>query len=125
MSGAYATPSPPPLSEFDYPPDDPFPPGFGDPDASGAAAPDPEAPVPPPLSDSARAEFFAAPSSPHQPVFLTWFERVLSTLAETNSRIVNLLASGRPESSILHPRQAQYSVGGGASLGSAALVNPF
>ena len=150
LSGASATPSAPPLSEFDYAPDDPFAPGFGDPDASGAAAP-----VPPPLSDSACAEvrrmyqylvdlfpqaagssqaslppralfeeFFAAPSSPHQPVFLTWFERVCSTLSEADTRIVNLLASGRPESSLLPPRQAQYSVGGGSSLGSAAPVNP-
>ena len=142
------------LSEFAYPPDDPFAPGFADPEASGVAAPDPEAPVPPPLSDSARAEvrrmyqhlvdlfpqaagssqappppralfeeFFATPSSPHQPVFLTWFERVRSALAEAGSRIVSLLASGRPESSLLPPRHAQYSVEGGASLGSAAPVN--
>ena len=41
LSGASATPSAPPLSEFDYTPDDPFAPGFGDPDASGAAAPVP------------------------------------------------------------------------------------
>ena len=119
FSGASATPSAPPLSEFTYPPDDPFAPGFVDPEASGAAAPDPGAMVPLPLSDSARAEvrcmyqylvdlfpqavgssqappppralfeeFFATPSSPHQPVFLTWFERVHSTLAETDSRIV-------------------------------------
>ena len=69
-------------------------------------------------------EFFAAPLSPHQPVFLTWFERVRSTLSEADTRIVNLLASGRPESSLLPPRQTQYSVGGGSSLGSAAPVNP-
>ena len=149
LSGDFAAPSAPPLSEFDYPPDDPFAPGFADPEASGAAAPDPEAPVPPPLSDSARTEvrrmyqylvdlfpqappppralfeeFFAAPSSPHQPVFLSWFERVRSTLAEADSRILSLLASGRPESSLFPPRHAQYSVGGGASLGSAAPVNP-
>ena len=155
LSGASATPSAPPLSEFDYSPDDPFAPEFGDPDASGAAAPDPEAPVPPPLSDSARAEvwhmyqylvdlfrqaagslqaplppralfeeFFAAPSSPHQPVFLTWFERIRSTLSEADTRVVNLLASGRPESSLLPPRQTQYSVGGGFSLRTAAPVNP-
>ena len=132
-----------------------FAPGFADPEASGAAALDPEAPLPPSLSDSARAEvrsmyqylvdlfpqtagpsqappppralfeeFFATPSSSHQPVFLTWFERVRSTLAEADSRIVSLLASGRPESSLLLPRHAQYSVGGGASLSSAAPVNP-
>ena len=135
LSGDSATPSAPPLSEFDYPPDDPFAPCFGDLDASCAVAPDPEVPVLPPLSDSAHAEvrcmyqylvdlfpqaaclsqappppralfeeFFAAPSSPHQPFFLTWFERVRSTLAETDSCIVNLLASGRPESLILPPR---------------------
>ena len=150
QSGASAAPSAPPLSDFDYGPDDPFAPGFGDPDASGA-----EAPAPPPLSDSARAEvrrmyqylvdifpqaagssqappppralfeeFFAVPSSPHHPVFLTWFERVRSTLSDTDARIVSLLASGRPESSLLPPRQTQYSVGSSASLGSAAPVNP-
>ena len=155
LSGASATSSAPPLSEFDYGPDDPFAPGFGDPDASGAAAPDPEALVPPTLSDSARAEvrriyqylvdlfsqaagssqaplpscalfeeFFATPSSPHQPVFLTCFESVRSNLSEADTRVVNLLANGRPESSLLPPRQAQYSVGGGSSLGSAAPVNP-
>ena len=53
LSGPSAAPSAPPLSDFDYGPEDPFAPGFGDHDASGAAAPDPEAPAPPPLSDSA------------------------------------------------------------------------
>ena len=136
-------PSAPPLSVFAYPPDDPFAPGFADPEASSSAAPDPEAPVPPPLSDSVRAEvrrmyqylvdlfpqaaglsqappppralfeeFFAAPPSPHQPVFLAWFERVRSTLSEADSRIVSLLASVCPESSLLPPHNTQYSVGG-------------
>ena len=113
FSGDSATPSAPPLSEFAYPPDDPFAPGFADPEASSSAAP-----VPLPLSDSARTEvrrmyqylvdlfpqaagssqapppprslfeeFFATLSSPHRPVFLTWFERVRSTLAEADSCI--------------------------------------
>ena len=94
LSGASAPPSAPPLSVFDYSSDDPFAPGFVDTGAPGAAAPDPEAPVSPPLSASARAvvrrryqymvdlfpqaplppralfvEFFAAPS-PHRPVFV-------------------------------------------------------
>ena len=43
-------------------------------------------------------EFFAAPLSPHQSVFLAWFERVRSTLSEADSCIASLLASGRPES---------------------------
>ena len=155
LSGASAAPSAPPLSNFDYGPDGLFAPGFVDPDASGAVAPDPEAPASPHLSDSARAEvrwmyqylvdiflqaagssqappspqtlfeeFFAVPSSPHHPVFLIWFERVRSTLSEADARIVSLLASGRPESSLLSPRQTQCSVGSSASLGSAPPVNP-
>ena len=154
LSGPSAPPSAPPLSDFDYVTDDAFVPGFGDLDSSGAVAPDPGAPVPPPLSDSARAEvrrmyqylvdlfpqsagsspaplppralfeeFFAAPSSPHHPIFLSWFERVHSTLSDADARILSLLASGRPESALLPPRQSQYSVGSGSSLGSAALVN--
>ena len=151
LSGPSAPPSAPPVSDFDYGNHDAFAPGFGDPDSSGAAAPDPEAPVPPPLSDSARAEyqylvdlfpqsagsspaplppralfkeFFAAPSSPHQLVFLSWFERVRSTLSDAAACILSLLASGRPESALLPPRQSQYSVGSVSSLGSAAPVNP-
>ena len=154
LYGASAAPSAPPLSDFEYGPDDPFAPGFVDPDTSGAVAPDPEAPAPPPLSDSARAEarrmyqylvdlfpqaagssqaplppralfeeFVAAPS-PHHPVFLAWFECVHSTLSEADAHIASLLASGRPESSLLPPCQTQYSVGGGSSLASAAPVNP-
>ena len=69
-------------------------------------------------------EFFAPPPSPHQPVYLVWFERVCSALSEADSRLASLLASCRPESSLLPPRNAQYSVGGEASLGSAAPVNP-
>ena len=153
LAGSSAAPSAPPLSDFDYDHDDPFAPGSGHPEASGAKAPGPEAPVPPTLSDSARAEvrrmyqylvdlfpqsagsspppralfeeFFAAPSSPHQPVFLSWFERVRSTLTDADARILSLLASGRPESSPLPPQQTQYSVGGGSSLGSAVQVNPL
>ena len=78
----------------------------------------------PPVPRTLFEEFFAAPSSPHQPVFLAWFERVCSTLSEADSRTASLLASGRPESSLLPPRNTQYSVGGEASLGSAASVNP-
>ena len=117
------------------------------------AVQDPEALVPPPLSDSIRAEvrcmyqylvdlfpqaagssqasppcalfeeFFAPPPS-HQLVYLAWFERVRSALSEADSRLASLLASGCPESSLLPPHNAQYSVGGEASLCSAAPVNP-
>ena len=69
-------------------------------------------------------EFFASPHSPHQPVFLSWFERVQSTLSDADARILNLLASGRHESTLLPPRLSQYSVGGGSASGSAVQVNP-
>ena len=150
-----AAPSAPPLSALAHPPDDPFAPGFADPEVSGSAVPDPEAPVTPPFSNSIRAEvrrmyqylmdlllqsagssqappppcalfeeFFAPPPSPHQPVYLAWFERVWSALSEADSLLASLLASGRPESSLLPPCNAQYSVGGEALLGSTAPVNP-
>ena len=111
--------------------------------------------MPPPLSDSIRAEvrrtyqylvdiftqsagllqsppppralfkeFFAPPPSPHQPVYLAWFERARSALSEADSRLASLLASGRPESSLLPPRNAQYSIGDEALLGSSVPVNP-
>ena len=71
-----------------------------------------QAPLPP---RALFAEFYAAPSSPHHPVFLSWFERVRSTLSVAAARIVSLLASGLPGSSLLPPRQTQYSVGSGSS----------
>ena len=150
LSGHSVPPSAPPLSEFDTGADDAFAPGFGDPDSSGAVAQTPSplsdsaraevrrmyqylvdlfpqsagsspAPLPP---RALFEEFFAAPPSPHQPVFLSWFERVQSTLSDADARILALLASGRPESSLLPPRLSQYSVGGGSASGSAAQVNP-
>ena len=149
LSGHSVPPSAPPLSEFDSGADDAFAPSFGDPDSSGTVAPTPS-----PLSDSAHAEvrrmyqylvdlfpqsagsspaplppralfeeFFAAPPL-HQPVFLSWFERVQSTISDADACILALLASGRHESSLLPPRLSQYSVGGGSASGSAAQVNP-
>ena len=150
LSGHSVPPSAPPLSEFDTGADDAFAPGFDDPDSSGAVAPTPSplsdsaraevrrmyqylvdlfpqsagsspAPLPP---RALFEEFFAAAPSPHQPVFLSWFERVQSTLSDADARILALLASGRPESSLLPPRLSQYSVGGGSASGSAAQVDP-
>ena len=57
-------------------------------------------------------------------MYLAWFERVRSALSEADSWIAALLASGRPEASLMPPCSAQYSVGGDNALGSAAPVNP-
>ena len=154
-SGAYAIPSAPPPSAFAYPTDDPFAPGFADQEASAAAVPDPEAPLPPLVQESICAEvrrmyqylvdlfpqaagssqapppphalfeeFFAPPSSPHLPLYLSWFERVRSALYEADFRITALLASGRSEALLLPPHSVQYSICGDHASDSAAPVNP-
>ena len=56
--------------------------------------------------------FFSPASAPHQPVYLSWFERVHSALSEADTRLASLLASGRSESTLLPPRSAQYTVKG-------------
>ena len=56
-------------------------------------------------------EFFFSASAPQQPVYLSWFERVRSALSEANARLASLLASCRPESSLLPLRSHQYAVG--------------
>ena len=73
------------------------------------AAGSPQAP-PPPLA--LFEDFFAPASTPHQPVYLSWFERVRSTLLETDSRVASLLASGHSEASLFPPRSVQYAVQG-------------
>ena len=45
--------------------------------------------------------FVASPSSTHLPVFLDWFARVRTSLSEADARLASLLASGRPDSSLL------------------------
>ena len=149
QSAAPAGASAPPLSAFAFAPDDPFAPGFADPEAPDSAAPDPEAPAPLSVPESVRAEvrrmyqylvdlfpqappppralfedFFAPASTPHQPMYLSWFERVRSALAEADSRVASLLASGRLEASLLPPRSVQYAVNGDYALGYAVPVNP-
>ena len=125
--------SAPPPSAFAFAPDDPFDPGFAD----------PEALLPPSVPDSIRAEilrmyqdlvdlfprtagspqapppsralfedFFSPASAPHQPIYLSWFERVRSALSEADSLLASLLASGCSELPLLPPCFAQYAVGG-------------
>ena len=69
-------------------------------------------------------EFFSSASTPHQPVYLSWFERVRSALSEADSRLASLLASSRSESTLLPLHSAQYAVKGEHVLGYAVPVNP-
>ena len=77
------------------------------------------APSDPPPPRAVFEDFFAASTSPHQPVFLAWFEHVRTALAEAGTH----LASGRADASILPQRVPQYSVRGEFASGSAVPVN--
>ena len=78
----------------------------------------------PPPRQALFEDFFAASASPHQPVFLSWFEWVRTALAEADSRLASLLASGRADSSILPQRVTQYVVYGEFAAGAVVPVNP-
>ena len=69
-------------------------------------------------------DFFAASASPHKLVFLTWFERVCTALAEADTRLASVLASGRADASILPQHVSQYLVRGEFASGSAVPINP-
>ena len=86
------------------------------------AAGSPAAPPPP----QALFEDFsvASPASTHLPVFLDWFARVCTSLSEADARLASLLASGRPDSSLLPQRLSQYAVHGDFSSSAAVPVNP-
>ena len=149
QSSASAGASAPPPSAFAFAPDDPFAPGFADsaapdPEALGPpsvpesvraevcrmyqylvdffpqAAGSSQAPPPP---RALFEDFFVPASTLHQPVYLSWFERVCSALAEADSCVASLLASCRLEASLLPPRSVQYAVNGEHALGSTVLVN--
>ena len=81
-------------------------------------------PIPPPPR-ALFEDFFAASTSPQQPMFLSWFEQVRTALAEADSRLASLLASGRADSSILPQWVTQYTVRGEFAAGAAVPVNPL
>ena len=85
------------------------------------AAGSPSAPPPP---RALFEDFFVASSSPHQPVFLGWFSHVRTALSEADARLASLLASSRPDSSLLPQRMSRYAVHGDFASSSAVPVNP-
>ena len=142
--GPSASAGPPP-SAFAFAAADDFDPGLADPEAPvPSAVPDsvraeirrmyaylvdlfPQAagsPSDPPHPRALFKDFFAASTSPHQPVFLAWFEHVHMALAEADSRLASVLASGRADASILPQRVSQYTVRGEFASGAAVPVNP-
>ena len=129
-----------------FPDDSGFDLGFADPSSQA-----PELPLAPPVPDSVRAEirrmyayvvdlflqaappppwalfqdfFVAFASSPRQPVFLDWFARVRTALSEADARLASLMASGRPDSSLLPQRLSQYAVHGDFASSAAVSANP-
>ena len=143
-------PLPPPPSAFAFSAADDFDPGLVDPSAPEPEAPIPStvpdsiraeircmykylvnlfpqaagSPSDPPPLRVLFEDFFVASTSPHQPVLLTWFERVCTALAEADTLLASVLASGRVDASILLQRVSRYSVQGEFASGSAVCVNP-
>ena len=135
------------LSAFAFSAGDDFDPGLADPLAPEPEAPIPSAvpdsvraeirrlysclvdlfsqaagsPSDPPSPRALFEDFFAASASPHQPVFIAWFERVRTALTEADTHLASVLASGRADDSILPRQVSQYSVrqglGGGGGGG--------
>ena len=85
------------------------------PQVAGSAA------VPPPRD---LFEVFFGSSSLPSPIFLNWFERVRTALADADSCLASFIASGRSDFAFLQPRNSLYAVHGEFALGHAAQVNP-
>ena len=120
----------PPCSAPSLPDDSAFDPDFADPSALGPepplAPPVPDSvraeirrmyayvvdlliqaagsPAAPPPRALFEDFFVASPSPTHLPVFLDWFARVRTSVSEADARLASLLASGRPDSSLLPQR---------------------
>ena len=61
--------------------------------------------------------------SPHLPIFLNWFERIRSTLADVDSRLASFVASGCGDYLFLLTRFSTYAVHGDFAIGGATPVN--
>ena len=66
-----------------------------------------------PLPRALFEEFFSPSTTPHQPIFLSWFERVRTSLMDADSRMASLLVSG---SSLACSRLVQLSMRSGGTL---------
>ena len=80
--------------------------------------------APPPPRALFEDFFVASPASTPLPVFLDWFARVRTSLSEVDARLASLLASGRPDSSLLLQCLSHYVVHWDLSFAAAVPVNP-
>ena len=88
----------------------------------------PQAAGSPSVSPPLRAlfeDFFAFSSVPLQPIFLNWFERVRTALADADSRMAASLATGRLDFSFILSCSPTYAVHGDFVQGHAVPLNPL
>ena len=69
-------------------------------------------------------DFFSSSVPPPPPIFLNWFERIRSALADADSCLASFVASGRGDYLFLPSRSSTYTVNGDFAFGVAAPVNP-
>ena len=69
-------------------------------------------------------DFFSSFVPPPPLIFLNWFERVRSALADADSRLASFVASGRGDYLFLPSRSSTYAVHGDFVFSGVAPVNP-
>ena len=69
-------------------------------------------------------DFFSSSVPPPPPIFLNWFERICSALADADSRLASFVASGRGDSLFLPSRSSTCAVHWCFAFGGAVPVNP-
>ena len=68
-------------------------------------------------------DFFSSFALPPPPIFLNWFERIHSALADADSCLASFVASGCGDYLFLPSRSSTYAVHGDFAFGGAAPVN--
>ena len=68
-------------------------------------------------------DFFGSSVPPSLPIYLSWFERVCTALADVDTRLASFLSSVRSDFSFLPPRNSSSAVKGDFASGQAVPVN--
>ena len=85
------------------------------------AAGNPSSPPPP---RALFEDFFGSSVPSSSPLFLLWFERVHTALADADAHFAAFLSSGRSDFSFLPPCNSSYAVRADFALGQAVVANP-